>query len=387
MAVKLREKSLSNGQVSLYLDILHNRIRSYEFLNIRINKKKPTKEDSEKRRLAEDLRAKKELELILNENGLIDKKKRQSDFIQFFKDFVKGKRHNNLQTATLYQLIQFAGNRPLPISAVTASWLKEWEKHMLKTVSNNTALCYLKMVTSVLNELVRQNIIPRNPWHNIPMQDRLKKKDVIRTAWTIEQLQLLVDTPCDIDPQFKQVYLFACFTGLRWSDANGLKWSNIVQKQINNVEEWFLYFEQQKTEAIEYLPLSDQAIEILKQRKADVQGSDEYIFPKAKETNRKNNLVHRRVDLSIKKWAKKAGLNWKKMKFHTGRHTFATNLLESTNGDLYTVSKLLGHKSIKTTQIYAHVRDNRKHAAVKALPKLSFTSTVSSQNESSPLLK
>lgn len=60
------------------------------------------------------------------------------------------------------------------------------------------------------------------------------------------------------------------------------------------------------------------------------------------------------------------------MKFHTGRHTYATNLLELTNGDLYTVSKLLGHKSILTTQIYAHVRDKMKHAAVRSLPKLNL---------------
>lgn len=61
------------------------------------------------------------------------------------------------------------------------------------------------------------------------------------------------------------------------------------------------------------------------------------------------------------------------MHFHTGRHTFATNIMEnSPDADLWTVSKLLGHKSIIPTQIYAHVRDNRKKSAVKGLPTLNF---------------
>lgn len=75
MAVKLREKLLANGQASFYLDIYHNQRRWYEFLNIRINRKKPTEEDKEKRKLAGEIRAKREHELIVEDNGLIDKKR------------------------------------------------------------------------------------------------------------------------------------------------------------------------------------------------------------------------------------------------------------------------------------------------------------------------
>jgi hypothetical protein len=64
MAVKLREKILANGQVSFYLDIYHNQKRWYEFLNIRINRKKPTHGDKEKRRLVGEIRTKCEHELI-----------------------------------------------------------------------------------------------------------------------------------------------------------------------------------------------------------------------------------------------------------------------------------------------------------------------------------
>jgi|GEM_PF-488244 len=373
MAVKLREKQLSNGQTSFYLDIYHNKKRWYEFLNIHINRKKPTDEDKEKKRLASEIRAKREHELIVEDNGLLDKKKKLADFIKFFEGYIKSKVPNHRHNSTLYQLREFAGKGCLPIARITTEWMKDFENFLLQRVSNNTALCYLIDINGALNDLVRKQIIPRNPWHAVPKHDRLKKKDVIRTAWTLEQLQLLANTPCDIEPQFKQAYFFACFTGLRWSDVNGIMWSNIIRTEINDSQQWFIHFEQQKTEAVEYFPLSDQAVDILKQQELDQQAKPSiYVFPLVKETNHKNYKVHANVDYALKKWAKAAGLDHKKMRFHTARHTYATNLLELTNGDLYTVSKLLGHKSIQTTQIYAHVRDKMKQAAVKSLPKLIF---------------
>jgi integrase len=373
MAVKLREKLLANGQVSFYLDIYHNRKRWYEFLNIYVNRKKPTDEDKEKKRLAGEIRAKREHELIVEDNGLIDKRKKLADFVSFFESYVGMKPRNCQYSATLFQLKEFIGNKSFPITRLTTEWMKDFERYLLKRVSSNTALSYLKNINGALNELVRKQIIPRNPWHAVPKHDRLKKKDVMRTAWTLEQLQLLASTPCNIEPQFKQAYFFACFTGLRWSDINGLKWSNIIRKKIHDVEQWFIHFEQQKTETVEYFPLSDQAVDILKDRESDQQEESPYVFPLVKETDAKNYRVHGNVDYALKKWAKAAGLDHTKMRFHTGRHTYATNLLELTNGDLYTVSKLLGHKSIQTTQIYAQVRDKMKEAAVRSLPRLNLT--------------
>ena len=70
----------------------------------------------------------------------------------------------------------------------------------------------------------------------------------------------------------------------------------------------------------------------------------------------------------LNRWCAKAGIN-KKIAFHTARHTFATMLL-TLDVDLYTVSKLLGHKDIKTTQIYAKIIDKKKRDAVNKIPQL-----------------
>ncbi len=251
--------------------------------------------------------------------------------------------------------------------------MKEFE-FLLKSVSVNSALIYLANINATLNELVRLNTIARNPWHEVPRHERLKKKKTLLTAWTIEQLQQLASTPCNIETQFKQVYMFVCSTGLRWSDANKLTWDNIIRNKVNDRQEWFIDFQQQKTGSVEHLPLSEQAIEILKEREQRIkeEGLSPYVFAKAKETDAKKKPVHGRVSFGLKKWAKAAGLNEKRMKFHTARQSFATNMLEATNGDLYTGSKLLGHKSIQTTEIYAQVRDARKQEAVRSLPKLAM---------------
>lgn len=375
MGVYLREKKLGNGEVSFYLDIYHCKKRWYEFIGIHINKSHPTADDKEKRRLAQEIRIKRENELIVQDNGLIDKSKSKADFISWFESHIKGKRKSNQthNSTALMHMKKYLGNRPLPFLAITPEWLKGLINYLLSEVSNNTTLTYIKDIFAALEVAVQQEIIQANPFRKIPKHERIRQQNTIRHAFTLEQLQKLVETPCDIHPQIREAYLFSCFSGLRWSDVNKLKWSEVIVKTIDNAEEYFIYFEQEKTEGIEYLPLAEQAIEIIKYRKQEAEENNDkspYVFPYIKEFDDKNQLMYKIVGRALKKWAKAAEMDIR-LTFHTGRHTFATNVLENCpDGDLWTVSKLLGHKNILATQIYAHVRDKKKSAAVKALPKL-----------------
>lgn len=373
MAITLREKKIANGRVSLYLDFCRNGKRWFEFLKIYVNKERPAKEDKTKRQLANEIKIKREHEIIVESHGLPDKQKKRADFITFFESFMAFKKANSHRTTTLKHLKDFSGQQAVPIAKISAEWMKELESHLLKSVNENSAFTYLTNVNTALNELVRKNIIASNPWHDVPKHERLRKKEVTRTAWTLEQLTLLVNTPCGFEAQMKQAFMLACFTGLRWSDINKLAWRSIIRKNINDREEYFIQFEQQKTESKEIFPLSPEAIRILKEREQEVkrEGVSQYVFPKVKETNLKSKAVYSKVNYNLKKWAKAAGLE-ECMSFHTARHSFATNLLEALNGDIYTVSKLLGHKSVRTTEIYAKVRDAVKRKAVQSLPMLSI---------------
>jgi integrase len=376
MGVRLREKKMRDGRISFYLDIYHNKDRWYEFLDIHINKNRPDENDKGKKRLANEIRIKRENELIVQDNGLIDKSKRKADFVLWFAKYLEGKGNNNTHKAVLAKIQKYNGKKQLSFTSITPEWINGFSKHLQIDLANNTAKLYLANVFTALEDAVRQDIISLNPFRKIPRHERIKAQSVYRQAFSFEQLQNLIDTPCKINPQYKQAYLFSCFTGLRWSDVNPLRWSEIVIKKIKGIEEWFIYFEQEKTEDIEYLPLSDGAVEILKERKKEALENQErsfFVFPDVKEYDEKYKSGYKTVSYNLKKWAELAGIDPKLMHFHTGRHTFATNVLEnSPDADLWTVSKLLGHKSIMATQIYAHVRDSRKKSAVKGLPKLNM---------------
>lgn len=138
----------------------------------------------------------------------------------------------------------------------------------------------------------------------------------------------------------KITFQFSCLTGLRWSDIFKMKWSEIKSSK----GEYKIVFNQQKTKQLEYLPIFNQAKELL----GKVGEPDERVFKGLRYSNYMN--------MELQRWVINAGITNKIITFHCARHSFAT--LQLTYGtDLYTVSKLLGHKNISTTQIYSKVID------------------------------
>jgi integrase len=137
------------------------------------------------------------------------------------------------------------------------------------------------------------------------------------------------------------------------SDVEKLKWGDIKDNKI--------HFRQKKTSGFEYLDLHETALKIMKSTLA----SNEFPMPERTifDLGGKSH-----VNAHMKEWVKESGIN-KKITFHSSRHTFATSLLTHGN-DLYTVSKLLGHKNVSTTQVYAKVVDELKKKAVESLPSI-----------------
>ncbi len=169
-----------------------------------------------------------------------------------------------------------------------------------------------------------------------------------REYLTIDELNTLVATPCENDI-LKRAALFSALTGLRHSDIQKLKWNEISldnnQPRIN--------FTQKKTKSVEYMPISQQALEICGEPKSP----NDLVF---------ENLTNPAwINRPLKTWVAKAGII-KNITFHCFRHTFATLQL-SSGTDIYTVSKMLGHTNVKTTQVYAKVIDEKKNKAAEAI--------------------
>ena len=144
----------------------------------------------------------------------------------------------------------------------------------------------------------------------------------------------------------KRAALFSALTGLRFSDIKNLVWGELEYIEGNG---YFIQFKQQKTKGVEMMPISEQAFSLLGERKEPTNKVLEGLTYSAYENKH------------LAKWIGLAGIT-KDITFHCFRHTFATLQL-SKGTDIYTVSKMLGHRELKTTQIYAKIIDQTKREA------------------------
>jgi len=346
MSVKLRKKKTKKGD-SLYLDIYHNGQREYEFLKIHLTKDKES--NKEKMKIAEGIRAKKEIEILSGAYGFTPKFKKNQNFVEYLEKISQKKKSTNYP-ATLKHLKEFTGGT-IKFLQINEKWLDEFKAYLLTKVTNNTANVYFTAIKTVFKNAVKEKILHENP---AQFTNTIKTSDVERVYLIHEELSKLSSTKCPSD-EVKKAFLFACYTGLRFSDLKNLTWEKIKRENGR----WQLQYRQQKTGGFEYFPLSETAKNLLH--------SDSNIinFPNKPVFELPCIMYYNEV---LKKWAKEAGIN-KNLSSHVARHSFATMAL-SSGADLYTVSKLLGHRNIATTQIYAKIIDKKKEEAVDMLPPL-----------------
>ncbi|MGI8670303.1 MAG: site-specific integrase, partial [Aridibacter sp.] len=208
----------------------------------------------------------------------------------------------------------------------------------------HTASAYFDKFKYVVREAYKQKLLKENPAENLRS---IKLEDTKREFLTLDELQKLAETPFHYE-DLRRACLFSALTGLRYSDIEKLIWKEI---QASDGDNFFIRFKQKKTKDNETMPLSDEAVSLLGERGL----SEEKVFSGLDYYQTKH----------LPDWLAKIGIT-RKITFHAFRHTFAT--LQLTLGtDIYTVSKLLGHKNLQTTQIYARVIDEKKREAVNKI--------------------
>ena len=176
--------------------------------------------------------------------------------------------------------------------------------------------------------------------------DRIETVDTHRYFLTIDEVRRLHDTPCK-DDVVKRASLFSILTGLRMSDILALTWEKF---EIYPDGGHCVRLTTEKTDASAYNPVSKEAYEICGTPSTGL------VF---------KSLSKSHINRVLPEWMKDAGIN-KHITFHCFRHTFAT-LLVSNGSDIYTVSKMLTHKNVATTQIYADIIDEKKRAAAEII--------------------
>lgn len=361
--VRIRFKKLANGSVSVYLAINVNGRRTYDYLKLYLVPETDQAAKLQNKQTMEAVYAIKAQRILQITNGAAGIKKdlrnkmRLVDWLKIYQDrqVNKGKRGAKRWVRTMIFVIEgYDGGKDATLADIDLQWLTDFMIYLMndyvtykKTkLTNGTVDNYLRCLKAAFNVAVEEGIMPTNP---ILALDRshLKGTTYEREFLSVEEVKKLIDTPCRRS-DIKGAFLFSCFCGLRISDVRSLQWKHVVTAG----GKMYLKITQFKTRRPLSIPLSRQALRWMPERGGA--GEDEYIFPPLS----KNMTV-------LDDWAKEAGIN-KHITFHVSRHTFAT--MELTMGaDIYTTSKLLGHTSVATTQIYAKVINSKKEEAVSLL--------------------
>ena len=376
--VKLRQKAISGNRQSLYLDfypaIPHPETGEptrREFLRLYLFDKAKNPIDKQHNKetlqLAEQIRQKRENHLNKPEiyTGYELEQKRikelgEQNFVAYFKtlaDKRKASNHDNWVSA--YKYLETFTKRNLKFADLNEKFCNEFKEHLLTTKSNksskttlaqNSAVSYFNKLKATLRQAYKDGYLTTDLNAKI---EPIAQAETRRNVLTIEELNSLVRTECN-NPLLKRAALFSALTGLRFSDIKNLVWGEI---HYSLEDGYTIQFTQQKTKRVEVMPINEQAYSLMGERK---EPSDK-VFEGLTYSAYENKHLYQ--------WIGAAGIT-KDITFHCFRHTFATLQL-SKGTDIYTVSKMLGHRELKTTQVYAKIIDQTKREAANKI-KLDF---------------
>jgi len=287
------------------------------------------------------------------------KERLQQNFIKYF-NTITAKRHANSSESIIVNwqraydfLKQFAGDTLL-FSQIDNRMAEEFKRFLLSApcggnrggnISHNTAATYFSIFKAALKQAFVDGYLTVDLSAKIK---GIKEQESRREYLTVEELNTLAATPCERDV-LKRAALFSALTGLRHCDIQKLQWKEI-SLEGNQVQ---LHFTQQKTKGVEYMPISEQALQLC----GEPVKPEQLVFEDLPDPSW--------ISRPLKKWIETAGIK-KPITFHCFRHTYATMQL-SSGTDIYTVSKMLGHTNVKTTQVYAKVVDEKKNKAAQAI--------------------
>jgi site-specific recombinase XerD len=225
-----------------------------------------------------------------------------------------------------------------------------------KNISHNSALKYMSFLKVILQPAIRNGIIKNDPFRDL----KIKAKPVIREFLSQEEIKTIVELELDHEDQIRKrdIFLFACYTGLAYIDIQQLKREHILQDPDGS---FYIIKPRQKTGQESIIPLLPAALNILKKYSLTGNPLD---FRWYISTNQKMNL-------GLKLIGKKAGIN-KTLHMHLARHTFATTVTLANGVPIETVSRMLGHANLRQTQHYAKVVATKIKMDMEKVKKIYF---------------
>lgn len=242
----------------------------------------------------------------------------------------------------------------IPIKDVDHIFISGFEYYLKTTrkCGHNTAIKYVTNFKKIIRIAYANGWIEKDPFINW----NSKLKIIDREFLTQEEIQLLHDKSFSMErlEQVKDVFLFSCFTGLAYADVKKLTPKDVV---IGMDSERWIKTNRTKTKIKSNVPLLPIAISILNKYLFNVKNQESRLLPV--QSNQKTNAY-------LKEIADLCGID-KNLTFHLARHTFATTVTLSNGVPIESVSKMLGHTTLRATQHYAKILDRKVSEDMLAL--------------------
>ena len=378
---KLGAKILSDGRESLFLDYYFGYSLVYDEAKDKMVTKKDRKRETldlylwqaprtpierqqnkETLTLAKQIRYEREQILLKNKEGYRITLE-QKDLLVFWDAFVDSAKvvDKRLLKAALRSFREFLSEeypnylKNLKAKNLTKEMMEAFVNFLVDNHKGQGAQTYYKRFKRLVNYAIEQGVIDKSPCIGIapPKVDDILSKDILSE----DELKSLFATHYEGEnPEIRRAFAMTCLSGIRRCDIVNLTYSDVDYS--NRV----LKFRQSKTKRHSSnsgvtIPLNDTLLSIIGQK--DEAAADDLIFHLPSDTMCLKALRH---------WTKKAGID-KHITWHCGRHSFGTQLL-SKGANIKVVSSLLGHSSLRFTEIYVRAVDELKKEAINSLPDI-----------------
>lgn len=384
---KLKQKVLSDGNYSLYLDYYLGRVdvkdeetgeikskvqRKREFLHLTLLASPRTpierQQNKETLNLAQKIRFEREQELKESLHGYRLKRDRDINFLDYFQAYIDGytKKDIRMVQIALCRFRDFLKDTPeyskfaykIKPEQINKDMIEAFTEYLQSRSVGEGARSIYQRFKKVIKYAIEHDVMLKNPCNGIVIKidENILRKDVLSQ----DEIQRLIATHYDNEnPNIQRAFIFCLYCGLRFCDVKDLTFANV------DYSNKLLKFEQNKTKGHSassgvVIPLNDGLLRLIGEP-TESQNKDSLIFP----------LPSYEMCLkAIKRWVKRAGIN-KHISWHCARHSFAVNILNN-GANIKTVASLLGHSGLKHTEKYTRAIDSLKQDAINSLPELNI---------------
>ena len=384
---KLKQKALSDGNYSLYLDYYLGRVdvkdeetgevkskvqRKREFLHLTLLASPRTpierQQNKETLNLAQKIRFEREQELKESLHGYRLKRDRDINFLDYFQAYIDGytKKDIRMVQIALSRFRDFLKETPeyskfaykIKPEQINKDMIEAFTEYLQSRSVGEGARSIYQRFKKVIKYAIEHDVMLKNPCNDIVIKidENILRKDVLSQ----DEIQRLIATHYDNEnPNIQRAFIFCLYCGLRFCDVKDLTFANV------DYSNKLLKFEQNKTKGHSansgvIIPLNDGLLRLIGEP-TESQNKDSLIFP----------LPSYEMCLkALKRWVKRAGIN-KHISWHCARHSFAVNILNN-GANIKTVASLLGHSGLKHTEKYTRAIDSLKQDAINSLPELNI---------------